>query len=738
MAGIEYPLRRSFDLSLNWGFIRRKADKDWLSAEMPDDEVTVNLPHCWNSTDAFQHGVEYYRGPGAYRKTFAFPEDLKELSGGRWFLETEGFYGTGDLWINGRKVAIIDGQYLGVSVDVSAYVQPGRSNTVGIRLTNRCSRSVLPGIDMPDFLLYGGMSGRVKMVNRPDLRVERIRPQLRSLSGSRADWQLDVTFSVVNDSDEMRNGKTSWYLKDRDGKVLCSADADLDVLERASIQPDLETGMALTGVKPWSPDEPHLYDLVCDLVEGDVAVDTAVLRIGCREALFLQGGGFAINGQRIELRGCNRHENMPGFGRGLPESFHREDAQRIKELGLNFVRLSHYPQHPAFLDACDELGILVFPEIATWKSVKGWGAWLRSACRQMEAMVVRDMHHPSVILWGMGNESRSRRAYLKLRSLVQDLDPGRPVTYAENHFYRARRKNTLGLVDVWGLNYELDAIEDGRRSCTLENVLVTECANYPKAHRGNLAEEFEQVKLIASTLDSMSGTKGVSGFALWCFNDYSTLRKGRFLRYSGIVDAWRLPKMSGSFLQARFGAKPFIRLFADWSVQGDNTKPGEASRTVYLITNCDDVEILVNGRAVSSLNGKPFHTAQVPFEAGELLARGGSGDVSVCDRIESWSQAESIVILPDRFEARSCEREVVGLMVRVIDGDGRHVRSFIGSLSISLEGPGVLRSFTQDGRVLMSGGEGRCFVEGNGTAGKVEIAVAGCELDAGVSSFVFK
>ena len=152
---------------------------------------------------------------------------------------------------------------------------------------------------------------------------------------------------------------------------------------------------------------------------------------------------------------------MPGFGNALPVQQHRQDALLIKQMGCNFVRLSHYPQHPAFLDACDELGILVYAEIATWKSVRT-GRWLKSACRQMRDMIRRDRNHPSIILWGMGNESRSRKAYAALREIAEQEDGTRAVTYAENHLYRAKREKTVGIPDVWGCNYELDALEEGR------------------------------------------------------------------------------------------------------------------------------------------------------------------------------------------------------------------------------------------------------------------------------------
>ena len=737
VPGVEYPLRPCLDLSRDWEFVPRRVRKSWFAGEDPDAAI-VNLPHCWNAKDAFQEGVSYYRGSGSYRKRFTFPENLRGSAAGRWYIESEGFYGTGDLWVNGQRIASVDGQYIGISVDANEHLCSNSDNILGFRLTNKCSRNVLPGIDMPDFLLYGGLSGKVRLVFRPDLHIGKANISLVPQEVSRDTRQVIVRFSVANESSKARKWTARWTIEELKGDVVASVDCDESLAGAGSERSAIEANLTLKGPRPWSPDDPHLYRLVGQILEDGVPVDSAMLRFGCRDAEFLKGGGFAINGRKIELRGCNRHESMPGFGRALPENFHRKDAERIKELGLNFVRLSHYPQHPSFLDACDELGVLVYPEIATWKSVRSSGRWLRAACRQMNDMIVRDRHHPCVILWGMGNESRSRRAYLKLREIVRELDPSRPVTYAENHLYRARRKKTLGIPDVWGVNYELDAVEEAARNCRLENVLISECANYPQACRGILEEEFAQVSLISGELDKIAAQEGVSGFALWCFNDYATLRKERFLRYSGIVDAWRLPKMSGAFLQARFKQDPFIRVFVDWSTAAAQGDAEQDLRTGYIFTNCDTVEVLLNGRRVLTETGKTLLAVDLNFEVGELVARGILGRVSVSDRINSWSSAERIAVLPEQFEASSENRDTVSVLVRAVDGAGRHVRSFSGLLPVSVNGPAVLKSYTCNDEVLLSGGEGRCFVEGTGDAGEVSVTVERHDLASGSASLVYK
>ena len=537
----------SVDLNQGWAFIQRRASRRWLSGDGDKRESIVDLPHCWNAADDFQEGVAYYRGPGSYRKTFSLGPARSES---QLYFETEGFYGLGDLWVNGRCVASIDGQYLGVSIDVTDAVRYDGDNTIGVRLTNRCGRKALPGIALPDFLLYGGLSGRAKLVWQPRLRFERggVSVITRDVMGPSS--HADVDLYAENASDRLRRCVTEWRVLDAEGNEQASAHGP-----ELGIQPGERSRTAVRLTVPdarlWSPGTPVLYTMEGRVIEDGREVDRMRIRFGFREVEFRPRQGCFVNGVRAPLRGCNRHECQPGYGRALPLAIHAEDAARIRGMGLNFVRLSHYPQHPAFLDACDEQGLLVYAEIASWKSVRG-GRWIDLAERQMRGMIRRDRNHPSIILWGLGNEGRHRQAFERLQSCARELDPDRPTIYAENHLYRARRKGTLGIPDVWGTNYELDALEAGCEASRLKNVVISECCNYPHAERGNAEAETLQVAMIADMLERIRGKDWVAGFALWSYNDYGTLRKRRYRRHCGLVDAWRRPKMAAEYLRTLY------------------------------------------------------------------------------------------------------------------------------------------------------------------------------------------
>lgn len=718
-------LRKQVDLSHDWTFVRGRRPLRWLKGIGPDQGAMVDLPHCWNTREAFRPGARVYRGYGSYRKHFQVPGDIVEHDDVTWWLEAEGFYGTGEVWLNGHKLGRVDGQYLGFRLNVGARLFSASENLLGVRLTNDCASHVLPGIRTPDFILYGGLSGRVRLCRRPCLHLDPTATRIVSRPENGDGALVRIHFAVANDSPRTRSCHAAWSLVDPRGRTV-----EAVASEPVSIPPHAHSPVTAvqTHVRPamtWSPERPALYTARARVVESDRVQDRLDVRFGIRDARFLPWKGFHLNGRRVQLRGCNRHESLPGFGSALPVAFHREDAQRLRQLGVNFVRLSHYPQHPAFLDACDELGILVYAEIASWKSVRG-GRWLDAAVRQMEAMVRRDRNRPSVILWGMGNESRSRRAFRVLRETARRLDPDRPVIYAENHLYRARRSKTLGMPDVWGCNYELGALREGCAASRMKAVVVSECCNYPHAIRGRLDEERRQVELMEKDLKEIAGSEFAAGFALWSFSDYATVRKRRWRRYCGVVDAWRVPKMSAAFLQALCLTSPFVKVFADWGVRAGSEG---GRRRVDVFTNCERVVLSCRGRPLASLTGGPHRTGQVEFENGDLEAVGSPAPDTARDSLSPWTGAARLHLVPDRTYADAARRETIGFELRVLDNRDRPVRDWNGTVAIHIAGAAVLRTCLADSCLEVFGGCARGFVTLTGQEGRVSLTAHAPPLD---------
>ena len=739
---IETPLRPTIDLACGWEFRRARVGRRWLSGSGGADEV-VTLPHSWNERDTFQIGRTSYSGWGAYRRRVALAscENPVPLE---WQVRAGGFYGTGDVWLDGRRLAAVNGQYLGAAVRLPT-AGGDVERLLAIRLDNRCRRNVLPGrwrhtmlerYRLPDHLLHGGLSGGVVLQGLPSCRFDLDRVEIVSERRSSGGERITIRWAVEGAEAARGPVAAEWSVTDPSGTTVGAATVPV----AGGVGAPHAVTVEVDAPRCWRPGDPALYWAEGRLTVAGAALDVVRVRFGITRAEFRPREGFFLDGERVELRGCNRHQAIPGFGSALPDELQRRDAALLDELGCNFVRLSHYPQSPVFLDACDELGIMVYAEIAAWKSVSSATGWRRAARRQMRGMVLRDRHHPCVVLWGMGNESRSRKAYLELRSAVRELDPGRPVTYAENHFYRARRQRTLGIPDVWGINYEINAAEAGAGSCRLENVVFSEYANYSQSFKGDDLGELTQVAILEHEWEQFADLPFVAGHAVWCFADYATEYRRRFRNCNGLHDAWRRPKMAAELFRARYASRPFVSLFV--TGPGPTAEPtrfrkehradgaGPAPFELHAFTNCETLRLARDGAMLSVLEGAIHHVLPLYGSFEEILATGSRGGVVVQGSARRPGAAERIHLKT----ASGSSASIVELDVEVHDAASTVVGSWNGLVRIAVGGPGRAHPYTEAGGIELARGVGRAYVTVDDEHEPVVVTVSGPGLSPGILS----
>lgn len=313
------------DLSQDWSFVKGWPGRAWLRGHRGDGE-RMDLPHCWNTTDTFQLGVRYYQGWGGYRRLFVVPPEAESDERRVWRLESEGFYGTGEAWLNGKRLARLDGQYLGFQLDPEPLLRRRVPNLLVVAITNRCSRSVLPGHRCPDFLLHGGLTDRVRLVGLPRVHIvsSEVRIETVTIAGSEA--QVRFEWRVRNASDTVRRTTAQWEIRNvEEALVAQGPPRELAVPGQTQTRGFTET-LTVSPVELWSPEHPYLYEARCRLAGADGVLDEHREKFGIRWAEFRPGEGSFLNGPRIEPRGVNRHECMPGFGSALPLALHREDG----------------------------------------------------------------------------------------------------------------------------------------------------------------------------------------------------------------------------------------------------------------------------------------------------------------------------------------------------------------------------------------------------------------------------
>ncbi|MHA6620456.1 glycoside hydrolase family 2 TIM barrel-domain containing protein [Pseudonocardia sp. DLS-67] len=333
---------------------------------------------------------------GSYRRTVPVPA---EWAGERILLRFEGVDSCFAVWVNGHEVGTAQGSRLPSEFDVTEVVRPGAGNLVAVRVHQWSAGSYLEDQDM---WWMSGIFRDVALLARPAGGVDDVFVHA-GYDGGAGSLRVEVP---------------------GDARVLVP---ELGIDAAAGEQVWAE------GAQPWSAEVPRLYDVA--VVTATERVD---MRVGFR-TVRIENGLLTVNGNRVLLRGVNRHEFHPDRGRAVTEQDMLDDVLLMKRHNVNAVRTSHYPPHPRFLELCDEYGLYVVDEcdLETHGFVHvGWRgnptddpAWGDAFEDRMRRMVERDKNHACVIMWSLGNESWTGRNLERMYRYAHDRDPGRPVHY---------------------------------------------------------------------------------------------------------------------------------------------------------------------------------------------------------------------------------------------------------------------------------------------------------------------
>ncbi|MEV7379176.1 glycoside hydrolase family 2 TIM barrel-domain containing protein [Streptomyces lydicus] len=376
-------------------------DATWQELRVPGTWVLKGFGTPWYTNTAYPFPVDPPRVPdenptGDHRHVFDLPDGWGE---GPAVLHFGGVESCARVWLNGRELGHFKGSRLPHEFEVGTLLRP-RRNVLAVRVHQWSSGSYLEDQDQ---WWLPGIFRNVSLHRRPE--------------GSVADHFVHAGFDHVTGEGTLR--------------VECSPAGRVTVPELGL---DLATGESATvPVRPWTAEQPYLYD--GELV---TAGETVPLRIGFR-TVRVEDGLLKVNGRRILLRGVNRHEFHPRYGRTVGPETMRRDLLLMKRHNVNAVRTSHYPPHPAFLDLCDELGLWVVDECDLEThgfAQQGWRdnpvndpRWEPALLDRARRMVERDKNHPCIVLWSLGNECGTGRGLSAMASWIRERDPSRPLHY---------------------------------------------------------------------------------------------------------------------------------------------------------------------------------------------------------------------------------------------------------------------------------------------------------------------
>jgi beta-galactosidase len=717
--------RQILPMNRNWLYGRRAV----RGASAPDFDdsrfAKVTLPHTnvvlpWHSFDD-----KAYEFVSIYRRHFRLPQSAREQ---RVFIDFEGAMTASTVTVNGHKFEEYKGGYTPFSFEITPHIHWDGDNVLAVELDSTERGDIPPFGGNIDYLTFGGIYREVALRVVPQTFIENVFAQPMNVLSQdrRLVVRCDVNGTAGPVTIELREGE----------RVVKSAQGAAGEI-------------SLTGlgdVELWSLTHPKLYTVVAKL-----GTDEFRARIGFREARFTPQG-FHLNGQHVKLRGLNRHQTFPYVGGAMPARAQRRDAEILKkELKLNLVRTSHYPQSRHFLDACDELGLLVLEEIPGWQHI-GENAWQDVAVRNVGEMIRRDWNHPSIILWGVRiNESQDNHDfYTRTNRLAHELDPSRQ-TGGIRYLY-----NSELLEDVFTMNDFGFPLKPPNHPLYLNTEFVGH--TYSTKREDQVERVAEHAMRHARIHNQLASDDRYAGGIGWCAFDYNThgnFGSGDRICYHGVSDIFRLPKAAAGFYKSQCDRAEEIVLEPafSWS-SGDHSGAGGPG-IVPVCSNCDHLKLYINGTLKTEadpdrvnyghLKYPPFmvNLSDLPLNPwGDLRIEGYVGGKKVISKSYSGKGIDAqLLIEPDDTELRGDGIDVTRVVLRASDEYGNTQQFSSGAVQLTIEGPGEIVGENPFGLVAGAGAIWIRSKQGAGTvtltarhqylpAKEIKIAVAAVEPES--------
>ena len=667
----------------------------WLYSDQPTPDATavnfndknfrrVTIPHTNKMLPVNGFDEKEYLFVSVYRRHFRLPKALRDQ---RVFVDFGGVMTAAKVYINGQSLGEYLGGYTPFSFELTGKINFDGDNVLAVEVDSTERKDIPPFGNLVDYLTFGGIYRDVnlRVVNETFIGNVFAKP-IDVLQGSR---RVDVKVYLENAANE--NLKLNVELRDGD-KIIASG--GLDDFKATANQPFQEIALTnLDAIELWNTDKPKLYDVRVTLSDGGKIVDHFDTRVGFREAKFTPEG-FYLNGKHLKLRGLNRHQTFPFVGQAMPARVQKRDAWILKkELKINIVRTSHYPQSTHFLDACDELGLLVLEEIPGWQHI-GDQAWQDLSVQNVEAMIKRDWNHPSIILWGIRiNESGDNHDfYTRTNISARALDDSRQTGGIRNKYDSEFLEDVFTMNDF---NFPL-------RPPNHPLYIVTEHSGhiYPTKRADNVERVREHARRHARYHDQLASDDKYAGGLAWCAFDYNThdyFGSGDRICYHGISDIFRIPKPAAGFYKSQCEPSEEIVLEPafDWA-SGDE---GDFFKEALICSNCETIKVFVSDNFVGE--AKPDrqtypHLKYPPFTInvrnflfkkwGDLRIEGYIGGKKVIERKMSGRGVnKQFIVEADDQELTADAIDMTRVVFRVADEYGNTLPFAHAAISFTIE-----------------------------------------------------
>jgi beta-galactosidase len=734
-------------------------DKNWRN---------LDLPHDWSIEGDINHknpmgvaGGYFPAGIGWYRKSFTVPTEWESKIISIYF---EGVYMNSEVFINGNSLGIYPYGYSSFAYNLAPYLKYGKENVIAVRVDNsqqvNCRWYSGSGIDRhvwmtvtnPIHVTQWGIA-----ISTPDVSSRKATVQIKSL--------------IKNETASPQNIGVKTVLFDKNAKA--TGKNQLNVHLAANSEKEVVQTIVVSNPLLWTPETPDLYQVQVQLIKDKQTMDDTQTPFGIRSIRYTAENGFQLNGKTVKLNGgCVHHDN--GFlGAAAFDRAEERRVEMLKAAGFNAVRTSHNPPSEAFLDACDKLGLLVIDEsFDGWRTAKNkydyamyFDQWWQ---RDLDAMVLRDRNHPSIIMWSIGNEIIERKepqaveTAKMLANEIKKIDPTRPVTSAMTTWDKDWEMfdPLMAAHDVCGYNYQLHRASDDHKRVPSRIIAHTE--SYPRDAFVNWKLVQENNYIIGDFVWTAIDYLGESSIGRWYYSgdipgehweqDFFPWHGA----YCGDIDltGWRKPishyrsmlynNTEKLYMAVREPEPEPIQIketqWSVWPTWESWTWPGFEGKNIQVevYSKYPKVRLYLNnkliGEKATTVNEQFKAIFPVTFTPGELKAVGIDNEKELESVIlRTAGDAAKIKLSADRQEITANGQDLSFITIEITDKEGVIQTQAFNRLYFKIEGAGTIAGvgnadikdcdpYVGNTRKAWKG-RAMVIVKGNRTAGDIKLTV---------------
>lgn len=483
--------------------------EDWTKMPVPGNwEFNgYGIPIYTNITYPFPVNPPYINKEdspvGMYRHSFLIPENW---DGRKVFIHFEGGTTAMYVWINGQKVGYTGNAKSPAEFDITSYLKKGE-NLLACQVHKYGDGSYLEDQDM---WRLGGINRNVYLYSTAQTRILDFFAY-PDLDSNYKDGVFSINLKLKSYDIEKTNQIAEVTLLDRNGKKVYNKSQSVSIQEKGMSNITLQG--TISDPLKWTAETPNLYTLLITLKdEKKNVVEVTSHKIGFRK-VEIKDGQVLVNGKKVYFKGVNLHEFNNQTGQVVNKEVMLRNIQLMKELNINAVRTSHYPQAPLWYQLCDEYGFYLVDEANLESHGLGYGKenvsnfkeWNAAHIDRIEAVVERDKNHPSVIFWSLGNEASNGKAFFDMYEWVKQRDASRPVQYEQAFSYESTRQSASNTDILAPMYPKWDVIKKDAVSDLGRPYIMCEYAHAMGNSMGNFQEYW----------DLMRSSKNMQGGFIW-------------------------------------------------------------------------------------------------------------------------------------------------------------------------------------------------------------------------------